>query len=205
MNNARLRLPGILAIGLLSACASTPETHFYVLDALSRAPQTSTTHAPQRLIGLGPVTLPALLERKQIVSRSGDNRITASEQHQWAAPLQAAITETLAQNLSVLLPRDAVKAYPWHAYGDMDMHVIVDIVRFETNAARAAELLANWSIMDDKTHRLIDHGQAAFTQSAGSGYADVARALSATLAEFSTRLAALLTALETDARHQPEK
>lgn len=205
MNNIRLRLLGMAAAGLLSACAATPQTHFYVLDALSRPPQMPAVDTPRRLIGLGPVSVPALLERRQIVTRSGDNRITASEQHQWAAPLQASITETLAQNLSLLLPRDVVKAYPWSAYGDMDVHVIVDIVRFETTAAHNAELLANWSIMNDQTHALLEHGQAAFSRAAGSGYPDAVQALSATLADFSAKLATALMTLKTDAQQRSIK
>ncbi|MEC4747117.1 PqiC family protein [Methylomicrobium sp. Wu6] len=186
----------LLAACLLSACASTPETHFYVLNALSLPAQFSPAEAPKRLIGVGPVTVPALLERKQIITRTGDNSITSSEFHQWAAPLKESITETLAQNLSVLLPNDIIKAYPWSAYGDMDFHVIIDIARFETNAAQTAELRVNWSIMDDKSHRLLKHGHAKIDRhQAGSGHTDTVKALSETLEEFSKQLAGSLASL----------
>jgi uncharacterized lipoprotein YmbA len=180
----------LLAACLLSACASTPETHFYVLSALSAPAQSTSSAIPKRLIGLGPVTVPALLERRQIVTRTGDNNIAAGEFHQWAAPLQESITETLAQNLSVLLPNAIVKSYPWNAYGEMDFHLIIDIVRFETNVAHTAELTVNWSVMDDKTHRPIKHGQAKITRpQAGSSHADAVKALSQTLQDFSGQLA----------------
>ena len=180
----------LLAACLLTACAATPETHFYVLSALGSSSQMASSEAPKRLIGLGPVTVPALLERRQIVTRTGDNRITSSEFHQWAAPLKESLTETLAQNLSVLLPNDIVKAYPWSAYGEMDFHIIIDIIRFETNAAQTAELTANWSIMDDKSLSLIKHGQAKIARpQAGSSRADAVKALSESLHEFSRQLA----------------
>jgi len=180
----------LLAACLLSACASTPETHFYVLSPLSLPAQSSPSEAPKRLIGLGPVTVPALLERKQLVTRTGDNSITSSELHQWAAPLQESITETLAQNLSVLLPNGIVKAYPWSAYGEMDSHIIIDIARFETNASQHAELIADWTVMDDKTHRPLKHGQARITRpQTGSTPAEAVKALSETLQEFSRQLA----------------
>jgi uncharacterized lipoprotein YmbA len=179
-----------LCVLLLSACTTTPETHFYVLNPLSLPSQSASSEAPKRLIGLGPVTVPALLERRQIVTRTGDNSVTSSEFHQWAAPLKESLTETLAQNLSVLLPNDIVKAYPWSAYGDMDFHIIIDIIRFETNAAQNAELTANWSIMDDKSLRLIEHGQAKIARpQAGSSRADAVKALSESLHEFSRQLA----------------
>jgi uncharacterized lipoprotein YmbA len=180
----------LFAACLLAACASTPETHFYVLSPLSASPQTASAEAPRRLIGVGPVTVPALLGRKQIVTRNGDNRIASSEFHQWAAPLKESITETLAQNLSALLPNDIVKAYPWSAYGEMDVHVIIDIVRFESTAAQTAELAADWSIMDDKTLRLVKHGQARITRhQTGSSQADAVKALSEALQGFSRQLA----------------
>jgi len=180
----------VLAACLLSACASTPETHFYVLSALSQPAQTTSSTPPKRLIGLGPVTVPARLERQQIITRTGDNSITSSEFHQWAAPLQESITETLAQNLSALLPNDIVKAYPWSAYGEMESHIIIDIARFETNASRHAELIADWTVMDDKTHRPLKHGQARITHpQTGSTPADAVKALSETLQEFSRQLA----------------
>lgn len=179
-----------LCVLLLSACTTTSETHFYVLNPLSLSSQSAASEAPKRLIGLGPVTVPALLERRQIVTRTGDNSVTSSEFHQWAAPLKESLTETLAQNLSVLLPNDIVKAYPWSAYGEMDFHIIIDIIRFETNAAQTAELTANWSIMDDKSLRLIKHGQAKIARpQAGSSRADAVKALSESLHEFSRQLA----------------
>jgi uncharacterized lipoprotein YmbA len=185
-----VHLLSVFAACLLAACASTPETHFYVLSPLSASPQAAKAETPQRLIGVGPVTVPALLGRKQIVTRTGDNRIASSEFHQWAAPLKESLTETLAQNLSALLPNDIVKAYPWSAYGEMDFHVIIDIVRFESTAAQTAELAADWSIMDDKTLRLVKHGQARITRpQTGSSQADAVKALSEALQEFGRQLA----------------
>ncbi|MGR8950932.1 MAG: PqiC family protein [Gammaproteobacteria bacterium] len=187
----------LIAGCLLSACAATPETHFYVLSALSRPLETSSSEAPRRLIGVGQVSVPSLLERKQIVTHSGGNRIEASELHQWAAPLQASITETLAQNLSALLPNDIIKAYPWSAYGEVDHHIIIDIVRFDVSSERTAELTANWSIMNDRTHILTSHGQTKISRSqTGPEYADAVKALSETLQEFSKQLAVSLVRLK---------
>jgi len=48
----------------LTACASTPATHFYVLEAVGQPPQQATKALKKRLIGVGPLTMPALLDRK---------------------------------------------------------------------------------------------------------------------------------------------
>lgn len=191
------RFLSLFAVYLLTGCASTSETHLYVLNAMSPSSQTSSSETPKRLIGLGPVTVPALLERKQLIIRTGDNSIKSNEFHQWAAPLKESITETLAQNLSILLPNNIVKSYPWTAYGEMDFHVIIDIVRFETTADQTAELVLNWSVMDDESHRLISHGQAKISRpQAGSSHADAVKAMSEALQEFSRQLATTLRGLK---------
>lgn len=73
---------------LLTACASTP-TNFYTLESQSRPPVvTTTTGATKPLIGIGPLSLPALLDRRGIVTRAENNSVQIAEFDQWAAPLQ---------------------------------------------------------------------------------------------------------------------
>jgi hypothetical protein len=61
----------ILCISLLTACASTPPPHFYTLESQSQPPVVTTTASVKKpLIGIGPLTLPALLDRSQIVTRA---------------------------------------------------------------------------------------------------------------------------------------
>ena len=58
------------------------------------------------------VRLPEYLERPQLVTRSGDNRLQLEEFHQWGGNLGKDLTRVMAENLSLLLGSDAVVAAP---------------------------------------------------------------------------------------------
>jgi uncharacterized lipoprotein YmbA len=178
---------------LLSACLSTPSTNFYVLESLNE-PTTSTAEAAKkRLIGVGPLSMPALLERKQIVTRLPDNSVQIAEFHQWASPLKDNVTQVLTHNLANLQPNDIIRAYPWIAYGAVDYRIIVDIIRFDTTPEQTVNLEANWAIMDEKTHTLLSNGRSKIDHMLNdSSYPGTVKALNKILSEFSQELSLAL-------------
>jgi uncharacterized protein len=185
----------LLAVGiasLLSACASTPPTNFYVLEAISQ-PVITKSGAKKMLIGIGPLTLPTLLERRQIVTRKANNSIELAEFHQWAAPLRDSMLAVLSQDLAAQQPNALVKAYPWAAYGEMDYRVIIDISRFDGEQGKSAILQASWAIMTEKNHTIIQNGQTRLEQPLPDGnYESMVAALNQLLNKFSQQLALAL-------------
>ncbi len=178
---------------LLSACMSTPPTHFYVLEPLSAPPSSSTTTEKKRQIGIGPVSIPTLLERKQIVTRLPDNSVKIAEFHQWASPLKDNVAQVLTHNLAMLQTNDLIRAYPWSAYGTVDYRIIIDIIRFDTRPEQTVNLEANWSIMNEKNHTLLDNGHAKIEhQQDDPSYLSTVKALSKILSEFSQELSTAL-------------
>ena len=149
----------LCASGLLSACASAP-THFYTLEAQSRPPvATSTSNAKKPLIGIGPLSMPALLDRRGIVTRATNNSVQIAEFDQWAAPLKDNVIAVLSKNVATLQPDAVVRAYPWSVYGNVDYRVIIDISRFDTQLGKSVNLEASWAIMEEKNHTIISNGQ----------------------------------------------
>lgn len=139
-------------ISLLTACASTPPTHFYTLEAQSQHPAvTNSTTTKKLLIGIGPLSLPALLDRSQIVTRTENNTIEMADFDLWAAPLKENVIAVLSKNVATLQPNMIVRGYPWSVYGNMDYRVIIDITRFDTLRGKSVNLEANWAIMEEKT------------------------------------------------------
>jgi uncharacterized lipoprotein YmbA len=178
---------------VLAACATTPQTNFYVLTPMAAPANTTEKTGTKRLIGLGPVTLPALLERKQLVTRTGNNTLQIAELHQWAAPLKDNITQTLTENLAKLLPNDLVKAYPWSAYGQADYHILIDVIRFDATPGQSADFEAEWVVVSEKKPEILTSGRHKTRSSlADASYSGAVQALSNTLAEFSRRLAVVL-------------
>jgi len=87
-------LPWILSVGLLAGCAGTTQhTRFLVLS-----PQTPETLGGQASptaglsIGLGPIKIPDILDRPQIVTRIDNNRLQLAEFHHWAGQLDGTFT-----------------------------------------------------------------------------------------------------------------
>lgn len=183
----------VSAATLLSACLSTPATHFYVLEALSEPPASSTATEKKRQIGIGPVSIPTLLERKQIVTRSPDNSVTIAEFHQWAAPLKDSVAQVISHNLATLQSNDLIRTYPWSAYGAVDYRIIIDLIRFDTRPEQSVNLEANWAIMDEKNHALLRNGHSKIEHALGdSSYPSSVKALSKMLSDFSLELSQAL-------------
>ena len=176
--------------GLLTACASTPPTHFYTLESQSRPPVTaSMAITKKRLIGIGPLSLPALLDRSQIVTRTDNNSVQMAEFDQWAAPLKDNVIAVLSKNMATLQPNAIVRAYPWGVYGNVDYRVIIDISRFDTQLGKSVNLEASWAIMEEKNHTIFSNGQAKIEQPLNdASYNSAAQGLSKLLSELSQQL-----------------
>ncbi|MEI6335020.1 MAG: PqiC family protein [Methylococcaceae bacterium] len=184
-------------IGLLSACA-TPSTHFYTLESQSRPPAiTNATSTKKMLLGIGPLSLPALLDRRQIVTRTENNTIQLAEFEQWAAPLKDNVLAVLSKNVATLQPNAIVRAYPWSVYGDVDYRVIVDISRFDTQLGKSVNLEASWAIMEEKNHTIVSNGQANIKQPLNDpSYNSAAQALSQLLSQLSQQIALALVQVQ---------
>ncbi len=176
----------LLAVLMLTACSTTPPTHFYVLEAL---PHTARANSQALAIGIGPITLPALLDRKQMVTRLYDNRVQLAEFHQWAEPLKDTLPRVIVKNLAELQPSYVFRAYPWSAYGNVDYRIIIDIDSFAAETKKTVKLSASWAIMDERQHTIIKNGKIKFEHVlANPAPAAIAEAMSQLLSQFSQRL-----------------
>jgi len=195
---AKRIIKSIVIGGLLSACTATPPTQFYVLEPQFDVPAVSADAQVKKLIiGIGPISIPALLERKQLVTRDADNNLQIAELQQWAAPLKDNIAEVLAQNLTALQPSQIIRAYPWSAYGSIDYQIIVQISRFDAKPEQSANLDANWAIMEQKTHTVVSNGYSKIqAKPENATTAGTVKALNNTLATLSQELAKALSKLK---------
>jgi hypothetical protein len=134
---------------VLSGCATTPPSRFYILPALTGADTAALSSGvkPDLTIGVGPVTLPPYLDRPQIVTRASQAKLELGEFDQWAAPLQDTFTRVLAENLSLLLGTDRVLRHPWPRATDVDYQVTVDVIRFDGGVGGEVVLAVRWSLM----------------------------------------------------------
>jgi len=155
----------VVSLVVLGGClgGSSPPSRFYLLSPLPPS-EAAAAAASGVAIGVGPVTIPEYLNRGQIVTRTGENRLELAEFDRWAEPLQKNLARVLVLNLSTLLSTDRVALHPWNRSTLMDYQVIVDVGRFEAGPDGAASLLARWSIVDGADRKILRMRKSRFRE-----------------------------------------
>lgn len=152
MKPTRLLAPLALAASVLlhSGCAQGPPPTFYILDA--RADPALAGVERGVAVGIGPVTLPAHLDRPQIVTRDGDYRLELSEANHWAEPLKGTISRVISVHLANRLASNRVYVLPRRERTRLDFQVTIDFERFDGVLGEAAVLVARWSVLDGEAN-----------------------------------------------------
>lgn len=186
----------LLTALLLAACApKTGPAKFYRLEPASVVPSaTKEAQSPARVIGLGPVRVPAYLDRPQIVTGGAGNRMNLDEYNRWAEPLRDTLGPVLSENLASQLPGVHLIAFPWNRALTPDYEVEIDFTRFHVNAEGIAELWANWSILRHNKPLLLSKSRIALA-AAGRDVDALVAAQNRTLAQFGQELAQALRKL----------
>lgn len=185
----------LLAFVLLAAgCSILPapqasRDRFFTLTAMEGDAAGGSAAGP--VYGIGPVRLPAYLDRNELVVRLSPTEIRYADSDRWAEPLRSNVARVLQQNLAALLGNPRVVVFPWPREVPVAYAVEVGFTRFETDAAGRAELGARWSIRDGRTARYLTLRETALTGSAPPGDTPAAvAALSGLLADLAHEIAA---------------
>ncbi|SAK49871.1 lipoprotein [Caballeronia fortuita] len=138
----------VVLMSMLAGCAS-PRASFYRLSAdpsLTAISTATATRATTRPVIVGPVTVPDLVDRPQIVTRNTDNEVALNEYARWGEPLKSSIADAIAADLAVLLASGKV-APASRAIADPDAwRVRVDIQQFESVPGDAVMIDAQWTV-----------------------------------------------------------
>jgi hypothetical protein len=187
----------LLTLLLASACAETQPTRFYTLSGLQ--PEAGEAGADGPAIGLEPVMLPDYLDRPQIVTRAGPNRMALAEFDIWVEPLSGMFTRVLAQNLSVLLETEDVVILPELRDVRFDHHVQATVTQFDIDENGQAVLDALWAVYGRDGRRLARQDRSRVTEAVAEpgDHAAIASALSRALEGLSRDIA---DAIETAGR-----
>jgi uncharacterized lipoprotein YmbA len=142
-----------LLAGLLfsaSSCGSllprSPSSSFYLLTAAEPPAAARPPAAPSVL--LGPVALPAYLDRHELVTRLASNQVRVEDLELWAEPLRDSVPRTLERDLMTALGDGTVQRSPWTGAAPPEVAVSVEIRRFEKTSVRTVELAASWTIRE---------------------------------------------------------
>jgi uncharacterized lipoprotein YmbA len=183
-----------IGLGLLFVlgCASSPPTRFYTLSSLQEEGKElrESSSGQDLVIGVGPIKFPEYLDRQEIVTRSGSNKIILSDFDLWAGSLAEDFSRTLAENLSVLLSTENVVLYPRLRPGLARYQILVDVIRFDGSPGGDVSLIVRWAILEGKERKVASMRKSTITEpSGGKGYEAVVAANSRALEKLSREIA----------------
>ena len=191
---ASLAIPCTLVVILMAGCSSTP-SHYYTLSAATE-PATASSDLS---VVVGPVSVPAEVDRPQMVVSTGPNQVRVDEFNLWASPLQNNISRVVAENLVVLLGTPHVTLFPQTVSADADYRVAIEVQRFESTLGAAATLDAVWTVRRMKGDR-TEKGRTTVREAVQEqDYDALAAAHSRAVARLSRDIANAVQALERSA------
>jgi hypothetical protein len=150
---------GVLALLALSGCSIGGGNAKVVYHTLSTSMTMGTvdeaTSARVKSIGIGPLKLPSLLDRKGYVIREDDNTVQVRELHEWGGELQDEFLTTLTQQIQNRLPRTRVQRIPWEITQTPQYQVSLVVTQFDGQAGKEAVLLGTWQLQQASDGRII--------------------------------------------------
>jgi len=191
-----LAIPCALVL-LASGCASTPESRFYTLSSVAATPAPT----PSALsVAVGPVSVPSMVDRPEIVVSMGPNRVWLDEFNRWAAPLQSNIARVVADNLAATLGTPRVALYSEPVSADAEYRVAIAVQGFDSAPGEAAALDAVWSVSRGKDGKSQTGRTTAREPATEKGYDALAAAHSRAIARLSRDIAEAVWALDRGGR-----
>ncbi len=184
-----IAIPWIVAV--LAAGCATPASRFYTLSTTPAPAGTPVAYS----VAVGPVTIPAVIDRPQIVVSTSPNQVQLDEFNRWAAPLQSNIARVVADNLASILGTARVSLFPQTMSAAADYRVAIQVQRFDTAPGDAASLEALWTITRTKDGTAQTGRTSVRESSPSGGYDGVAAAHSRALASLSRDIADAIQAL----------
>lgn len=187
MNRSTSLFFTMIALGLLAGCATSPASKFYTLSPVQLAEPLKA--ADRMVIAFDPVSVPELVDRSQIVSRLGANRVSIDEFARWAEPLKSQIPRVLAADLAQLIPGAIVSTYPQRV-DENAYRVSVDVQNFDSSTDGTVMLVAIWSVRPPERGEKISGRSVVSGTANGPGYEALANAYSRALASVASDIAA---------------
>jgi uncharacterized protein len=209
VRNHRAVAPWLVTLSLVG-CAVTDSTQYYTLGhpavrsgesgtsaSVASTPQSAADVRGAAGIGVGPVIIPAYLNRSHIVTRTGGDQVELSMFHRWAEPLEDGIARILADEIGARVPTERIVVFPWRgtvARG-LQYQVVVAVVRFDGGAGGDVTLDARWRILGKDGGELAIRRSTTSETAKGSGYDPIVAAMSRTLAVLGQEIAAEIRTL----------
>jgi uncharacterized lipoprotein YmbA len=182
---ARLMFSIALVAAAVSGCGTTAPSRFYTLDPTAVSDGAAPVNYP---IMVGPVSVPAAVDRPEFVVETAPNRVDVDEFNRWAAPLNDAVAQAVAGDLVKLLGTPNVAAAPLANF-DPAYRVTIDVQRFESVPGHSALVEAMWTVHSTAGGETRSGRTIASEPVQGDGFDALAAAHSRAVAKMSADIA----------------
>jgi uncharacterized lipoprotein YmbA len=181
-----------LALVALAApgCGRSAISRFYTLDSTARP---DAGPLASYAIVVGPVTVPASVDRPEVVVQVAPNRVAVDEFNRWAAPLDDSIARAVAGDLAALLGTPRVATAPLADF-DPAFRVTINVQRFDSIPGQEVLVEAVWAVRKAKGGDTRSGRTVAREAVAGTSFDALAAAHSRALATVSDDIAAAIRA-----------
>jgi len=142
---------------VVTGCGTSPPSHFYTLSPTAARPasdsEKSAATSSNLSVSVGPVSIPSVVDRPEIVLSTGTNEVRLDEFNRWASPLQDNLARVIAENLAVMLRTPRVSMFPQTLSADAGYRVAIEVLRFDSAPGKSATLDVVWIVRakDGKT------------------------------------------------------
>ncbi|MBA3598077.1 MAG: membrane integrity-associated transporter subunit PqiC [Methylibium sp.] len=178
----------------LAGCATPQATRFHTLMTPPGAAGAEGPAQPARgpAWELLPVSIPAQVDRPQMVVQLADGVLAVVEQERWIAPLademQDAVAERLTEVLGVQESSGRSRRERWR--------VRIDVQRLDSALGRSARLEADWRVRSNEEPQRALRCRTSHEQPVAPGYAGLAAGHRKAVADLAETIAASLRALD---------
>ena len=143
-----------------AGCGTSATPKFYSLSATSTPDGSAAANVA---VLVGPISIPAGVDRPQFVVQNGANQVDVEEFNRWSAPLNDSIAKAVAGDLSVLLGTPDVATAPLANF-NANYRVTIDVQRFDSIRGQGTVLDAVWVVRkangDTQSGRTMTHESA---------------------------------------------
>lgn len=183
----------VLALASCSVLEPKPDrTRSYLL---SEQPAADSAGRADLALAIGPVDLPAYLDRSEIATRIPPNKLRYSALDRWAEPLSASFARVIAADLGSALGTEDIVEFPWLLEPEVDYRVIVDVEQFERRSDGVAVLVARWQVRRGVRGETLARQRAVLEVPIdGGGTSDAVEALGRATALLAGEIAAAILA-----------
>jgi uncharacterized lipoprotein YmbA len=196
MNHVRLPLFACAVSLAVTGClGSSRPSRFYTLSPvqISDAPRSAGTDAT---LAIGPVEIPAYVDRQQIVTRNGTNELLVAEFDRWGGSLDSEISGALVATLRERLAPQKVAVAPWRSAilsgTSASYRTAVSVSRFDGIPGQSVVLQGRWELIAESGGKQESLGvrEATVTEKVdGAGYDALVAAMQKAIVRFGQEMA----------------